>query len=153
MSTFSKNFQPKTFFGIKETYFSKLFCKINCSAPTRWGFSRVDETGRVLKIKKNTTRKKRPNLFFIFLRGSISGGRTKKKKSFFIIKFFQPVVRADPSFWPLFNGCMRIGALINCFEKYSEKTIFCAIGGTPFPRKMFLFFIKLTNHSIFTILF
>ena len=38
-------------------------------------------------------------------------GREKKNKSFFIIKFFQPVVRADPSFWPLFNGCMRIGAL------------------------------------------
>ena len=88
MSTFSKNFQPKTFFGIKETYFSKLFCKINCSAPTRWGFSRVDETGRVLKIKKNTTRKKRPNLFFIFLRGSISGGRTKTQKSKILIFVF-----------------------------------------------------------------
>ena len=27
------------------------------------------------------------------------------------------------------------------------------IGSNPFPREMFLFFIKLTNHSIFTILF
>ena len=69
MFTFSKNFQPKTFFRIKETYYSKLFFKINC------------------------------------------------------------------------------------LEKYSGKTIFCAIGGTPFPREMFLFYIKLTYYSIFTILF
>ena len=69
MFTFSKKFQPKTFFRIKETYFSKRSFKINY------------------------------------------------------------------------------------FEKYSAKTIFCAIGGSHFPRKMFLFFKKLTNHSIFTILF
>ena len=69
MLTFSKNVQPKTFFRIKETYFSKLFLKINC------------------------------------------------------------------------------------FEKNSEKIMNYAIGRTPFPRKMFLFFIKLTYYSIFTILF
>ena len=69
MFTFSKKFQPKTFFRIKQTYFSKLFFKINC------------------------------------------------------------------------------------FKKYIELCLFCAIGGTPFPRKMFLFFIKLTNYSIITILF
>ena len=58
------------------------------SAPTRWGFLRVDETGRVLKLKKNTTRKKRPNLFFIFVCGSISGGRTKTQKSKILIFVF-----------------------------------------------------------------
>ena len=42
---------------------------------------------------------------------------------------------------------------INCFEKYIEQIVFYAIGGTPFPWEKFLFFIKLTNHSIFTILF
>ena len=42
---------------------------------------------------------------------------------------------------------------INCFEKYIVKSIFCAIGGTPFQREMLLFYIKLTYYSIFTILF
>ena len=31
---------------------------------------------------------------------------------------------------------------IDCFEKYIEQSVFYAIGGTPFPLEMFLFFIK-----------
>ena len=69
MFTFSKNFQPKNFFRIKGTYFSKLFIKIYC------------------------------------------------------------------------------------FEKYIDQCVFYAIGGTPFPWEMFLFYIKLIYYSIFTILF
>ena len=61
------------------------------SAPTRWGFLRVEETGRVFLFKKKTTRDETAEFFLITLAGRCLVGvlKTNKPKVFFFNFIFK----------------------------------------------------------------